>query len=1163
MTDDTRDPFGSIPIAGDGEEGKGEEPQPLPAAPKKQPPPRVEKPAPSVPPPPRRFRRQRPKRSHGPWRRRLTRLGTVAAAGFALYLLAGYLLMPYLLGSVLPGRLAGALDRPVTVGAASFNPFTLTVTFQDGIIGPRLTDAAEGIDPLLSFDRLRLDLAVASLFKRALICNEVTADRLVVHLVRHRNGTYNLQALLPPAGGGFRFSLNNIRVRDSRLLFNDRPTGATHRVEKIELDLPSLANIDYRPQKLLSPRFAAEVDGSPLLLTGTTRTTPAGSESRLTLHLKQLDLPRYFAYLPVKANFTISKGQADLDLNLLIQTGKQSHTQLQIQGTGRLTHVWLQSAGAGKELVRLPAATGIVSFAPLRGRYRLKKLVLQKPEFFLERDAHGRWLLPRLAAAPGSRVEIDRLLVTHGRLSVVDRQVKGGFTDTWTDLFLSIKDLINDSGKQATFALSGRSGKTRLSAQGRLYRKPLRAQGIFVGRGLQLADFNPYLEEARGLRIRQGAATPKIKAQFTASRGKNGLELSLTKMNARINNLALAHQQEEWLRLPEVEVKDAALDWPGRQMVLGNLEAAGGALRLDWDQQGRLNWKQAETKTDGWQVAVKSAALKGMALRLRTEALAAPLTLTIQKTAITLTDLTTRRGSQGHLQLAGRLFGESPVEFSGSLETAPFDAQLTAQVKGLSLLHLQPLFHGWFRPNIRKGTLQAHGKLHLPAGIFQGSASINGLVATLDNTEVLRCQQAASPKLTIDFRSGTISASAATIDQPFATWALADKDGASLNELWHLSWATAAGKPRLALDQVEIHRGALAFSDLAASPPYAATIAAVSGSIAPFTSTAGARSQFALTGRIDQAGLSAQGTTQPFADQPTAEIKGDVQDFPLIALSPYLKKQLGYRLAGGTLDLAASVHLAKGHLQATNHLQATGLALGQPVDSTIPLTLTVALLTDRNNHIELDIPVAGETADPDFSYRDDLRGALRNLLLRTAVSPFSLLAAVSPNGGLEHYLAFLPGRAELNPADKKQLQILARVMTERPRLKLVLRGFAGDQDRQALKAKKKAEKKERQQAQEAQQASKLTAAYGREETRLAATPAAPAAPPPPPRPIKISRAMLLKLAGSRGRNSQHYLIGLGLPAARVGLASAGGPAAADVPGRPGNRVEIGLEALQP
>ncbi|MDA8165244.1 MAG: hypothetical protein M0017_09490, partial [Desulfobacteraceae bacterium] len=228
------DSFGSIPISGIGGKGIG---SPLPAGEPQ------EGPTLSPAPPSRHARIQEQRQAAHQRRRRLARLAAIPLVFLVLYYLAGSLLVPYLLERVLPGRLAKALDRPVAVGDAAFNPFTLTVTLGDVLIGPRLSEPAEGIDPLLSFSRLKLDFSAASFSRLALICDRVAVRRPVIHLLRRQDGSYNLKDLLPPGLARLRFSFNNISVREGRLVFNDRPARATQLVEDIDLALPSLSNI--------------------------------------------------------------------------------------------------------------------------------------------------------------------------------------------------------------------------------------------------------------------------------------------------------------------------------------------------------------------------------------------------------------------------------------------------------------------------------------------------------------------------------------------------------------------------------------------------------------------------------------------------------------------------------------------------------------------------------------------------------------------------------------------------------------------------------------------------------------------------------------------------------------------------------------------------------
>jgi hypothetical protein len=199
---------------------------------------------------------------------------------FLVYILAGYALVPYLFASFLPHRLSVSTERPVTVGSAEFNPFTGTLILRNGIIGPRLTNPDDTVDPILSFSRCLIDFEISSLFRRGIICRELTLEQFFLHLVRRPDATYNVTELLPPvllagmdgkdadAGQLFAglppFSLNNIRVSDSRLIFADLPAAKTHIVEEISLTLPTLGNLSYQASEYLSPEFSARINGSPI-----------------------------------------------------------------------------------------------------------------------------------------------------------------------------------------------------------------------------------------------------------------------------------------------------------------------------------------------------------------------------------------------------------------------------------------------------------------------------------------------------------------------------------------------------------------------------------------------------------------------------------------------------------------------------------------------------------------------------------------------------------------------------------------------------------------------------------------------------------------------------------------------------------------------------------
>ena len=104
--------------------------------------------------------------------------------------------------------------------------------------------------------------------------------------------------------------------------------------------------------------------------------------------------------------------------------------------------------------------------------------------------------------------------------------------------------------------------------------------------------------------------------------------------------------------------------------------------------------------------------------------------------------------------------------------------------------------------------------------------------------------------------------------------------------------------------------------------------------------------------------------------------------------------------------------------------------------------LAVALLTDANGVIDLDLQVSGDMDDPDFSARGIVLKAFANLITKLATAPFKLLGKLVPGGSdldLEA-IEFEAGRADLTPPEREKLSQIAAALNERPVLTLQVNG---------------------------------------------------------------------------------------------------------------------------
>ena len=134
-----------------------------------------------------------------------------------------------------------------------------------------------------------------------------------------------------------------------------------------------------------------------------------------------------------------------------------------------------------------------------------------------------------------------------------------------------------------------------------------------------------------------------------------------------------------------------------------------------------------------------------------------------------------------------------------------------------------------------------------------------------------------------------------------------------------------------------------------------------------------------------------------------------------------------------------------GKLTAKNKLVLNQLSFGDKVEgatASLPVKLAVALLSDRNGVIDLDLPISGSLNDPQFSLGPVIVKVIINIIVKAITSPFSLLAAAFGGGGGDELstVAFASGSAVLAPSAQASLDKVAKALLDRPSLKLTVVG---------------------------------------------------------------------------------------------------------------------------
>jgi hypothetical protein len=200
------------------------------------------------------------------------------AVAVGLYAAFGFFLVPYLIKNYLPGYLEKRIGIHTTVEQARFNPFSFTLTLDNLAVNTLYNERpAERILTLASF---HTDVDFISLLRRDFVLRSLEIDSLDGALTRLPDKSYNISYLLGErrtpgrsdiidfAELPFLFSINNIRLTNSRLLIDDQSTGTSHRIENIDLSLPVISNFPFAVDSYIHPRFSATINGAPFVLTG-------------------------------------------------------------------------------------------------------------------------------------------------------------------------------------------------------------------------------------------------------------------------------------------------------------------------------------------------------------------------------------------------------------------------------------------------------------------------------------------------------------------------------------------------------------------------------------------------------------------------------------------------------------------------------------------------------------------------------------------------------------------------------------------------------------------------------------------------------------------------------------------------------------------------------
>ncbi len=340
--------------------------------------------------------------------RRVRKIGIIVASVVLFLGIATYIAVPPILRHVLTGSVASSIHRQVSVGKIRFNLYRLKLDLDQLHVG----DRDDPQKPFVDLGHLAVKVSWTSLFRLAPVVGEVIVERPQIHVVRVTEQKFNFSDLLESApapakpkpvapSSPQRFAVSNIQLRDGEVTIDDQLLGKQHKVEKIQINVPFIANLPADVDVFVQPLVQMVIDGSPLRIAGVAKPFQATRDSVVDLKLHRLDLPLYVSYAPTKLPVKIPSGTLSTDLYLhFVQA--EAQPLIRLNGTVALDQLDVRDTADAPLVALKHAEVKLTDVEPLAAVFYLRSIWIDGLIANVRLNADGTNNLSSLAASGGS-----------------------------------------------------------------------------------------------------------------------------------------------------------------------------------------------------------------------------------------------------------------------------------------------------------------------------------------------------------------------------------------------------------------------------------------------------------------------------------------------------------------------------------------------------------------------------------------------------------------------------------------------------------------------------------------------------------------------------------------------------------------------------------------
>jgi hypothetical protein len=982
----------------------------------------------------------------------------------------GGVLLPRWAQPRLEAMLSSTLNRTVSIEALDFNPFIFKATLH----GLNITDKGA---PFIRFKSMILDVELASLWYMAPVFKEITLTNPVLDIARLNESKYNFSDLLTKFSkkdgqnnGPTKFSLNNIKVKDGLVNFNDHFLHTQQKITNLDISLPFISTLSHKVDEYIKPSVAGKLNGAPFNIDASSRPFSNNLDTQLVFDLQKIAIQDYIKYIELPNELKLLSAYLSGQLTLQFKVGK-SKTKLLINGPLQLDDFNLQLKD--NPLIKVKKiALKLKDFEPLAQKYKLEDVSIDGLDTIIEKNERGQlnWqqalksgvAADKPAVVDKSVVDIKNIKVSHSRISYLGLPFE--------EIKLDAAAYSSQAGQHIPLQFSAKTAQgEQFFADLTITPQPFVVDGKIKITALQLKKYGQFIAPYFKGEINDGQLDLQTTAHFSAE--PLAYSIKDTELQLQQFSLRLPQSKKPILAINELALKSLELDSTKRSIKAVAIEGKGGQLATQLLANGQLNFAAlmpthaSNSAAPPWRVQADKVDMSRWQVDFSDQRLAKAPSISILNVSLIFDHLDTQKGSR--VKLKGDWANRGLIDLKSDISFMPLAAKMALDIRNVNAAFLQPYFTKYLNISLARGLLSANGSLKIETrpvlnAHYRGNFSVNRFYAIdkQTSTAFLKWDRLNFKGIDAALLPLRVDVAEVALDKFFSRLILSPMGRLNLQDIMvrdgkQVSVAHVASEvsqaiapvsdslPPINIKKIIFSNGDVRYSDFFIKPNFIANLTAMTGSISGLSSAENARARLDLHGFVDKsAAAQLSGELNPLSKKIYLDLKGGVKNYDLTSASTYATKYAGYGVEKGKMSMDLAYTVENNKLTASNKIFLDQLTLSdEKIDgegvTTLPVKFALSLLTDRRGQINLNLPVQGSLDDPEFSVGGIIWQMVTNVVEKIVTSPFDALASsFGYDSATLSQIDFAAGSDKIDAGAEKNIRALAGILADRPALKM-------------------------------------------------------------------------------------------------------------------------------